>query len=230
MPSFSIIIPTRDRPDFISEAINSVVNQDFGDFELLVVNDGSDVVVPHKDSRLTILDNERRGAVAARNLGATKAKGKYIAFLDDDDLWTDQTHLARANSALGNTAAFYFANGIMLFPDGSTKKFSQGADAASLAVDNTILISAVCYHRSLHETLGLFDETLPYYWDWDWYLRVARAGHSLYHCDIAAAIIRVHANNMSGESNYQARRNNLDLLETKHRLDPITLKSHIDFV
>jgi hypothetical protein len=99
-----------------------------------------------------------------------------------------------------------------------------------LARDNTILISAVCYKKSLHQSLGKFDETLPYYWDWDWYLRVARAGARLDHCAESVVDIRVHAQNMSGNSNNIARKNNLELLCAKHNLVNVVLKSHVDFV
>ena len=87
----------------------------------------------------------------------------------------------------------------------------------------------MCYRRSIHESLGGFDESIPYYWDWDWYLRVARGGFKLMHQAKPAVCIRVHENNMSA-ANEPARRANLDMLEAKHKLAPIPLKNHTDFV
>lgn len=228
--SLSVIIPTRNRPAFLAEAVASVMAQNFTSFELLVVNDGESQIADFQDKRVRILSSEQRGAVAARNLGIAEAKGRYIAFLDDDDFFIDNCHLTRANAVLSYLSDFFFANGTMHFPDGSKKLFSRKADKQSLMIDNTILISTVCYHRSLHQRLGTFDEALPYYWDWDWYLRVARADFRFAHSNRSAVAIRVHPQNMSGESNRENRQANLNLLIAKHKLGKIELKNHLDFL
>jgi glycosyltransferase involved in cell wall biosynthesis len=229
-PKVSVIIPTRNRPEFLGESVASVLSQKNADLELLIVNDGDPLTTSFTDPRVRVLDNQKRGAVPARNLGIAEAKGEIIAFLDDDDIWIDDYHLTKSAEALGNIAGFYFANGVMAFPDGTLRNFFQTATAQSLEQDNTILISAVCYAKSLHATLGAFDESIPYYWDWDWYLRVARLGAPLIHQEAPAVSIRVHANNMSGTANAGPRQENLDRLCAKHRLQKIVLKSHINFV
>lgn len=230
MPLFSVIIPTRNRPDYLAEAVASVLAQSEHDFELLIVNDGVPLESPPRDRHVRILENEARGAVPARKLGVAQALGQFVAFLDDDDQWIDRDHLKRSAAVL-KTESFAFGDGLMQFPgEAHPRLFDRDADAASLARDNTILISAVCYRRRLHDALGAFDETLPYYWDWDWYLRVARAGHVLHHMNHAVADIRIHPQNMSGEMNREARRDNLDRLSAKHGLGFITLRNHTDFV
>jgi glycosyltransferase involved in cell wall biosynthesis len=226
----SVIIPTRDRPEFLAQAVESVLLQSFPDIELLIVNDGETQVADFGDDRVRVLNNELRGAVPARNLGISEASGVHIAFLDDDDYWTNLSHLKQANATLSGSADFYFADGSMLFPDGEKRLFSRSASKHSLMSDNTILISTVCYLRDLHFQLGNFDETLPYYWDWDWYLRVAKADFRIAHSSQEAVAIRVHPQNMSGETNREARQKNLNLLISKHSLKNITLKNHIDFV
>ncbi len=228
---FSVIIPTRNRPEYLPEAVASVLAQQNAALELIVVNDGDGPVVLLPDPRLRIIDNGARGAVPARKAGVAAARGDTIAFLDDDDVWIDRRHLALASEALKDGAAFTFGNGIMRFlGEAKPRLFDRNATAESLATDNTILISAVCYRRSLHDTLGAFDEALPFYWDWDWYLRVARAGHRLAHIERDVVDIRIHAQNMSGESNVAARQQNLDALSAKHRLGKLVLKNHTDFV
>jgi glycosyltransferase involved in cell wall biosynthesis len=229
-PKFSVIIPTKDRPDYLAESVASVLRQNDADLELLVVNDGEPLQTVFSNPRVRVLDNRKRGAVPARNLGVESAKGEIIAFLDDDDIWIDERHLTKSAGALGMRPGFYFANGVMAFPNGEVRNFFQTATAATLEKDNTILISAVCYTKSLHNTLGRFDESIPYYWDWDWYLRVARSGAPLHHQEAPAVSIRVHANNMSGTANAAPRQENLDRLCAKHQLQKIVLKSHIDFV
>jgi glycosyltransferase involved in cell wall biosynthesis len=226
---FSVIIPTRNRPEFLLEAVQSVLQQSHRDLELLIVNDGDEISCPVEDSRLRILNNQKRGAVAARNFGVAEATGAFIAFLDDDDFWIDMDHLKKSSAALQKQSDFYFADGDMIFADGKIKAFAQHATAATLEHDNTILISAVCYSRLIHAQLGHFDEALPYYWDWDWYIRVSRGGFKFYHQKTPAVRIRVHAQNMSG-GNDHLRRANLDAMIAKHRLGAIPLKNHTDFV
>jgi glycosyltransferase involved in cell wall biosynthesis len=225
----SVIIPTRDRPEFLAQAVESVLRQSFSDIELLIVNDGAKPVANFADGRVRVLNNEMRGAVPARNLGISEASGSHIAFLDDDDFWIERSHLAKASTELSDLADFYFANGFMLMPDGERRLFDPDADKNSLMSDNTILISTVCYRRELHSQLGNFDEKLPYYWDWDWYLRVAKADFQLSHSSQTAVAIRVHPQNMSGGTNKEARQENLNLLIAKHGLKNIVLKNHLDF-
>lgn len=91
-PFFSVIIPTYNRADFIGQTIKSVLNQDFENFELIVVDDGStdntaEVVDKISDNRIRYYKKENAERGAARNFGGKKAKGIYITFLDSDDLF-----------------------------------------------------------------------------------------------------------------------------------------------
>jgi glycosyltransferase involved in cell wall biosynthesis len=225
-PDVSVIIPTRNRGAYLRQAVASVLAQLDCTVEILIVDDGNGVPA-FADRRVVVLKNFERGPVPARNLGVERARAGIIAFLDDDDLWHDESHLAVACAAIKAGADFTFADGVLEYADGaSSVPFSFDADEASLMKDNTILISAVCYRRSLHRQLGSFDEALPYYWDWDWYLRVARCGARLQRLQTSSVTIRVHAGNMSGKDAVAARRKNLDLLIEKHGLGAIELKNH----
>lgn len=92
MPTFSIIIPTYNRADLITKTIGSVVSQANPDFEIIVVDDGgtdetADVVAAIKEPRLRYYRKENEERAAARNAGASVASGKYVTFLDSDDLF-----------------------------------------------------------------------------------------------------------------------------------------------
>ena len=231
MSSISVIIPTRGRHHFLKQALESVLAQSLPPHEIIVVDDGigaMEAVGPMHPS-IKVLDNRQRGPVPARNMGVAAATGDCICFLDDDDWLTDVNYLEKAALAFDRGADFCYADGLLVFEDGRPSlPFAFHAGADTLTRDNTILISGVVYRRSLHADLGGFDESLPYYWDWDWYLRVARAGHELTHIQRPVVAIRVHARNMSGDSLAEARRANLDRFSTKHRLPPIPLKNHLD--
>lgn len=91
MPKVSVIIPSYNRANYISEAIDSVLNQTYQDFEIIVIDDGSTdntkEVLSKYDNKIRYLYQKNSGASAARNLGINKAIGEYISFLDADDIW-----------------------------------------------------------------------------------------------------------------------------------------------
>jgi len=92
-PKVSVIIPTYNRANFLRSAIQSVLNQTFKDFEVIVVDDAStdntrQLIHEFVDDRICyIAHNKNRGGSASRNTGIESSKGKFIAFLDDDDMW-----------------------------------------------------------------------------------------------------------------------------------------------
>jgi glycosyltransferase involved in cell wall biosynthesis len=224
----SVIIPTKDRMGFLKDAVASVRAQTLRGIEIIVVNDGNGLLPDDLTENIRVIDNGRRGPVRARNEGIRAATHDKIAFLDDDDRWTDPEHLARATACLSKGAAFYFAGGHLVFSDRpESLEFSFTADASSLECDNTILISAVCYLRSLHDELGEFDETLPFYWDWDWYLRVARSGARLFRHGHPSVAVRIHDANMSGPDSSESRAKNLAAFARKHGLANLRLKNHL---
>jgi len=231
MLSFSVIIPTRNRPQYLRGAVESALAQSHPPHEVLVVDDGKGAAqtLHGLPPVVKVLDNHERGPVAARILGVERAEGDVIAFLDDDDWWTDRDYLTKAAAIFEQGADFCFGDGTLVFDDGRPPlPFAYDANADTLARDNTILISAVCYRLALHERLGTFDASLPFYWDWDWYLRVVRSGAVLVHLAEPVVAIRVHAQNMSGADQEAMRRDNLAGLARKHGLPPIPLKNHLD--
>jgi glycosyltransferase involved in cell wall biosynthesis len=114
-PLFSVIIPTRNRSSMFAVALQSVLEQRFRDFEVIVVNDGSfeehepryrDLVnaAPELARMLTLVRTERgHGQGFALNFGAARARGDYLCFLDDDDQWTDPQHLGRAAGVIAGS-------------------------------------------------------------------------------------------------------------------------------
>ena len=103
-PVFSVIIATYDRPDFLATALGSVLAQTVPDFEIIVVDDaGPDPVRYEGDPRVRVVRRaENGGPAAARNTGLRQARGRYVTFLDDDDLYTpDRLALAVEGLARG---------------------------------------------------------------------------------------------------------------------------------
>ncbi len=183
MPTVSVIIPTYQRAGFVGQAIDSVLAQTYTDYEIIVVDDGStdntrDVLTGYGD-RLRVIYQENRGAGAARNTGIRAAQGRYIAFLDDDDLWFPhklerQIPILDANpeAALGFTDLVGFdVNGIRetRYSEHYPPLIDGGATA--LFRYNFIGGATVCARRRCLEEIGLFDETLLAT-DYDLWLRM----------------------------------------------------------
>jgi glycosyltransferase involved in cell wall biosynthesis len=232
---FSVIIPSKDRPTLLLRALRSAFAQRDCEFEVIVVDDGggtgASAALQGGQDRLKVFSTGGLGQVNARNLGVSKAQGRYIAFLDDDDWWADEYHLRDCERVLSDRSLAYASGRILLETrlDHSIASIAFDAfmDRQSVYRDNTLLVPGIAYPRRLHADLGPFDETLPYYWAWDWYLRLAAAGIAF--CRSAGSGVRVtaHVQSVSGANNETERRNNLARLVNKHGLRAITLKNHL---
>jgi glycosyltransferase involved in cell wall biosynthesis len=101
---FSVVVPLFNKQSVVLDTINSVINQNYQNFELIVVNDGStdrslDIVNQNFDGRVKVVDQSNAGVAAARNAGVKHAKGDWVAFLDADDLWASE-HLSHLDELI----------------------------------------------------------------------------------------------------------------------------------
>ena len=183
-PEVSVIIPTYNRGWVLREAVDSVLAQDFKDFELIVVDDGSTdntrEILESYDHDLIVLRQSNRGVSAARNRGIAAGRGRLVAFLDSDDLWlprklSSQVDFFNSNPAalVNQTEEIWIRNGVRVNPKTRHRKFSGMIFEKSLALC-LVSPSAVMMKRSLFDEVGLFDEDLPACEDYDLWLRVSR--------------------------------------------------------
>lgn len=183
MPVVSVIVPTFNRWPLVGEAVESVLAQNFSDFELMVVDDGStDNTVEELakfGARLRVLSTARAGVAAARNFAATQAGGRYLAFLDSDDLWLPrkleiQTLFLERHPEVKicQTEETWIRNGVRVNPKLVHKKPSGDIFTRSLELC-LVSPSAVMMTRDLFTSLGGFDESFPVCEDYDLWLRVA---------------------------------------------------------
>lgn len=182
-PLVSVIIPTYNRGWIIKEAVDSVLAQDYRDFELIVVDDGStdntSEVLDAYRGTIKVFRQENKGVSAARNRGIAEASGRFIAFLDSDDLWLPQK-LSRQveffnttpDALICQTEEVWIRSGVRVNPKKRHQKPSGMIFEPSLALC-LVSPSAVMIRRSLLEIVGNFDETLPACEDYDLWLRIS---------------------------------------------------------
>jgi len=184
MPKVSVIIPTYNRLPMLKEAVRSVLAQDFEDFELIVVDDGSTDGTSEEmkqfGGRVKVIEHEEnRGVSAARNRGVLHAKGKYIAFLDSDDMWVKgklKIQVAFLNDnphyPLCYTDEIWIRRGKRVNPMRKHSKYSGWILEKCLPLC-IISPSSAMMRKNLFAKVGLFDEALPVCEDYDFWLRIS---------------------------------------------------------
>lgn len=199
-PLVSIIIRTYDRPALLRRAIASVAAQTYGNVEIVVVNNGGndvrDLVQEAAGDRPVKYEamSERKHISAASNVGARAASGKYIGYLDDDDLLYGD-HCARTIEILertGSDAVFTLCLAEYAQMHGDEKNvigyqvyLDREFDLDDLYVSNLTPIHSIVHRRDVFERFGYFDETLPVTDDWELWLRVASRGGTFVRIDRA---------------------------------------------
>lgn len=197
-PLVSVVIPAYNRASTIGAAIESVLRQTWTDFELVIVDDGSEdgtlaAAAAVADPRIRLIDGRvNRGASAARNRGAAEARGTWIAFQDSDDEWLPEKlkkQMARLTADTADFVAGYC--GLLTLgwiddaPDtrlsvryvpGPSATPAEGDIRAPLLWDNMISTQTLVVRRDIFHALGGFDARLPAFEDWDFAIRLAGAG------------------------------------------------------
>src|SRR5581483_2375079 len=185
MPRVTVIIPAYNRKAMLCEAVDSVLAQNYRDFELLVVDDGStdgttQELASRYGERVRVLRQANHGVAAARNLGIRSSNGEYIAFLDSDDLWRPKKLAVQMNfmeadrrCRICQTGEIWIRNGVRVNAKSKHRKPSGDIFRASLELC-LVSPSAVLMTRELFDEVGGFDETFPVCEDYDLWLRIAR--------------------------------------------------------
>ncbi len=186
-PTVSVILPTYNRSYIIENAVKSVLNQNFPDFELIIVDDGStdnteEIIKSFSDERIKYIKHkENRGASAARNTGLRISRGKYIAFIDSDDIWlkeklnTQVEFLEESSFEIGavfSQTILETPRGKKIIPD--KKSLTHEEIKEILMYKNIIPLQSVLIKKICIEKTGFFDERFPRFQDWEFLFRIAQ--------------------------------------------------------
>lgn len=220
-PLVSVVIPTHNAAQFIGEAIDSALRQDYPNKEIIVVDDGStdhtlDIARSYQ-GKVSVIAQANQGAAVARNTGLDAAQGEFIAFLDSDDLWLPGKLTAQVNHLLqhpdidlvfsrwhvwkpGPDGTFTMPSTELMAPsaDSGTKTTGIVPEKSGWLYNQLLFTSAlhtitVMMRRCLIDRVGPFDVELKRGQDYDYWLRASR--HTQIHqLDQVFALYRMHGN------------------------------------
>ncbi|MGL5084035.1 MAG: glycosyltransferase family 2 protein [Microcoleaceae cyanobacterium] len=185
MSRISVIIPTYNAEKTIRETVRSVIKQSFSNWELLIVDDGSndktlDIIAQFSDPRIHVFTYSNAGVSTSRNRGLAKASGEFVAFLDHDDLWTSdkleaqfQALQVHPEAALSYSWTDHCDESDQVTALGRHATF-DGNVYAQLLVDNFLdTASNPLIRKTALDRVGDFDCTIDSAGEWDLYLRLA---------------------------------------------------------
>jgi glycosyltransferase involved in cell wall biosynthesis len=207
----TVIIPAYNAEKYLAQTIETVLQQTYTDFELLVVDDGSsdrtpDIVTDCSDPRVKLISQVNQGVSAARNTGIAHATGEFVAFLDSDDLWMPhklETHVRhlQANPELGMS----FARVEYLNPDGTRTGARTNLRLRNIKIQHLYYENLACtpsnvvVRRAVLPDTGGFDGGLSGFEDMEFSVRVSFWGWQVEGLDETLAFYRAHPFGISAQ-------------------------------
>lgn len=187
-PIISIITPCYNNSDTIIETLESIKNQVFKDFELIIINDGSsdnsaeiitNYISKNKNLNIYLYSTANNGPSKSRNLGSSYAKGTYIMFLDADDK-IESTYISKCISYLENNTSMNLVYSEAEFFEAKKGKWDlKEFEMPNFLIDNCIPIFCVI-RINVFEKVGKFDENLNYTEDWELWIRIIKEFGGVY--------------------------------------------------
>ncbi len=221
MPKVSVIVTTYNRKDLLGETIQSILNQTFVDFELIIVDNYSNYnfvnyVTGFNDSRIKPFQNANNGVIAVnRNFGMRNAEGELIALCDDDDLWESNKLEKQLNLFLKNNKITLIATASSIIGKVSNSLIQKIRSKLLLFILSLNLVpakymllifyyitnSSVMFKKSITEKIGLLNESIEYIAveDYDMWLRISRIG-KIYFLNENLVKYRFHNSQVSNET------------------------------
>lgn len=211
-PTISVIMPTYNRADYLKGSVQSVLDQTFNNFEIIIINNYStddtlEVINAFNDDRIKVINFKNDGIIAkSRNQGIMQSIGKYIAFLDDDDLWcSDKLELQIKYLESHPEFDLVYSNALIIDEHGTRKgllKNSNGGKTGQVFLDllynNFVPILTVLMKKEIFETNGLLNEDplMRAAEDYEYWLR-ASLKFNFGYIDKPLALYRIHSEGVS---------------------------------
>lgn len=233
---FSIVIPLFNKEKSIKKTIQSVLAQDFVEYQIVVINDGStdrsiEAVNQFADSRIKLINKENGGVSSARNLGIKEAKYDWIAFLDADDLWKENhlSEVAIMIKSFSNDKVFCtsFVKKEMDVVSGGDRKIDVVEDYFEKALKSHFLWTSVAVvSKSVFEKIGYFREYLTRGEDLDMWARIGLI-YRIIHSNRITAIYVQEAENKASYRPLDLKKARVYQKDIKIYMDRISSKRYI---
>lgn len=215
-PLVTIIVTTFNRSNFLTDCLESIVNQTYTNIEILVIDDGSQYEVGEENkiicsnyNNCTYYYKQNTGQPASRNYGIKKAKGTYISFCDDDDFWV-LNKLEKQVAILENNKDYDLVTGSIEYvnKDGtktgnikSHRGHNHGTIFNDLLIKNRIESPTPLIRKEVFNKVGYFNPNFTIAEDWEFWRRVSYF-YKFYFFDEVLAYVRLHDDNMSSKRNH----------------------------
>ena len=221
-PLVSVIIPAFNSWEFLAEAVSSVRAQSYEPLEIIIIDDGSTdetaALIASLGQDIKAASQPNQGPAAARNHGLKKARGKFIAFLDADDQWTEgklTSQVRRLFGEPGLDAIIGATQRVQAASTNSTNASNDGLEAVG-PVWMLFGLGAGLFRREVFTRVGTFDESMRQGEDVDWFMRAREAGIQIGISNDVAQLYRIHENNTTRDL---ADKNRFFLAAMKKSLD-----------
>lgn len=190
MPKISVNLVTYNRAPFLTQAIESVKSQNFSDWELIIIDDGStdqtkEIIEKYLiDNRIHYFKNEKNlGISASRNRALKESNGEYIAILDSDDFWIDNKKLERQNAWLDSHKDYVLVGTRAIVVDEKGQEINRLSGLLvdkeikqKLLLKNPLIHSSVVYRRDKVLAVGAYGLNLDGFEDYDLWLKLGLNG------------------------------------------------------
>ena len=196
----TVVIPVFNGEAFLREAVESVLAQKHSPVEIIIVDDGStddtETVVRSLPESVRYLHQTNQGPAAARNRGIQQAQGSLIAFADADDLWPEGKLELQLPYLINDPGVEIVMGRIQQVRLSETVNGQTQQEEFTEPAFSVNLGSAVI-RKSVFECVGLFDETMRYSEDVDWFMRAREGGAAIVTIDAVTLLYRQHEHNMT---------------------------------
>jgi glycosyltransferase involved in cell wall biosynthesis len=189
-PLVSVVIPVFNGERFLREAVQSVLDQQYAPLEIMIVDDGSTdgtaTVARSLPATVRYLHQPNQGPAAARNRGIEQVQGGLIAFADADDLWPPAKLELQLPYLISDPGVEIVMGRVQLLSE-------TGLTESAFSVN----LGCAVIRKSVFDRVGLFDETMRYSEDVDWFMRARESGAAIMTIDAVTLFYRQHEQNMT---------------------------------
>lgn len=197
-PLVSVVIPVFNGEDFIGDAINNVLTQKYPALEIIVVDDGStdatSEIVAKLPADIRYFRQENKGPASARNRGIRDASGEFLVFLDADDLWPENNLNILVDKMIEEPDAQVITGYAQLMQKNAAGEYDLvGSPMESFSC----YIGAAIYRKTVFSRVGLFDPSLQFGEDTDWYTRAEELKIEMKRLEEITLFVRRHGKNMT---------------------------------